>query len=280
MEHIIVPTDFSSVSANAVDYAVGLAKQFSAKITLLHVYAPHKTDFEVYHNYLDYDNSGKIVLTKNSFAHEKLKKARRDLIEKHGELMIECVAETGTPYDVIMRSASEQNADLIVMGMAGESSKLKEHLITSMPVKIARNHHIPTFIIPEQVKYNAIQKISFACDLRKTEETGLAYTAKLFTKAFGAELEVVNIEKPEEEPSIEKSITNFFIEEALENIRHTTIHISGYDVAGELYDYFQTFKTDVIMVSPRRHNAWYYLFNHSITKQLASHSGLPILAIH
>jgi nucleotide-binding universal stress UspA family protein len=281
MENIIVPTDFSPVSDNAVEYAVGLAKLFKAKLVLLNVCAPKKINYEI-RSGSDYNaiTQAKIVMPENSFAYGKLKQLKKDLYEKHGELLIECIAEAGSPYDVITRVASEQNADLIVMGITGYAGRIKEHFIGSISVKVARNQDIPTFIIPENVKYTNIQKISFACDLKKTEETNLAYTAKSFSKAFDAELEVVNIEYPEEEISVEKSITNFFIEDVLENIKHTTIHISGENVAHELEDYFRTFKTDVIMVSPRKHNAFYYLFNPSITKELAFHSGLPILAIH
>ncbi|MGZ3884383.1 MAG: universal stress protein, partial [Bacteroidia bacterium] len=260
METILVPTDFSPASANAIDYATGLARLFRAKLVLLHVDAPRKTNYVFQHMEMVYRFSGfgKTIPADNSRAHETLRILKSGLCEKHGDIMIDCMTETGAPYDVITRMAREQKADLIVMGIPGEAATLNERLYGSVSVKVARNQNIPTFIIPEQVKYNGIQKISFACDLKKTEETGLAYTAKSFSRAFDAELEVVNIEPPEEEISSDKSITNFFIEDVLENTKHTTIHISGHDVAFELEDYFSTFKTDVIMLSPRRHAPWHY----------------------
>src|SRR5258705_3759955 len=38
MKTIIVPTDFSSISNNAMDYAVGLAKQTGSSLLLFHAY--------------------------------------------------------------------------------------------------------------------------------------------------------------------------------------------------------------------------------------------------
>ena len=40
LNSILVPIDFSKISQKALDYAVPLAKQFGAKITLLHAIEP------------------------------------------------------------------------------------------------------------------------------------------------------------------------------------------------------------------------------------------------
>lgn len=40
LKNILVPIDFSKISEKALEYAVPLAKQFDAKITLLHAIEP------------------------------------------------------------------------------------------------------------------------------------------------------------------------------------------------------------------------------------------------
>ena len=40
LKSILVPIDFSKISQKALEYAVPLAKQFGAKITLLHAIEP------------------------------------------------------------------------------------------------------------------------------------------------------------------------------------------------------------------------------------------------
>jgi len=37
LSHIVAPTDFSSNSKNAVDYAIQLAQRMGARLTLLHI---------------------------------------------------------------------------------------------------------------------------------------------------------------------------------------------------------------------------------------------------
>jgi len=70
------------------------------------------------------------------------------------------------------------------------------------------------------------------------------------------------------------------VEKKLENVNHKTTHITGNDITAELEDYFNTFHTDLILVSPKKHNIFYNLFHNSITKGLAFHSHTPLLAIH
>jgi nucleotide-binding universal stress UspA family protein len=288
MKTILVPTDFSPVSDNALNYALELAILFDSTIILLNAYTrPAAENYEVEPAYaLSLGNNEASVYENEASYHydlvsDKLARLKSEIYaraEKH--LNIECVAEQGSPYDIILKIAQERKPDLIVMGLSTAAGKIKEHLIGSISLKIARNQPVPTFIVSEKVKYRKIQKISYACDLTNLEQTHLACAAKLFSRAFKAEIEIVNVEKPEERISDEKSYNNFFVEDILENVKHSIIHITGNDVAQELEDYFQLFKTDLIMISPKKHNLLHYLFHHSITNELAFHSGLPILAIH
>ncbi len=275
MKTIIAPTDFSSAAHNAVDYAVELAKFFNSRLILVNAYHPTPpADYE-----FAYTVELSTVLKNNSV--EKLNDLKNEICKKNGrELDIKCISEMGFSYDTIKAVAEKYDANLVVMGIVGEAGKIKKHLIGSTAIKVARDLDVPTFIIPENVKYHRIHKISFACDFKKTENTDLIYVAKFFSKVFDAELEIVNVEKPKEFISIDKAVTNLFIEEKLEHVRHKTVHITGNNVALELEDYFHTYESDVIMINPKKHNLFYYLFNHSITKELAYNARLPVLAIH
>ncbi len=273
METILVPTDFSPSANNATDYAVELAKFFDAKLILTNAYSMPPVNYEA-------GFSVEIVTALQETAVKQLENLKKQLLLKNEHLTIECEVEMGTPYDVIQSTTKKYNADLIVMGIVGEAGKLKEHLIGSSAVKVARHLEIPTFIIPENVKYHRIHHISFACDMEKTEETVLVYIAKYFSKMFDADLEVVNVEKPEEEISEDKAKTSVFMERKLDTVKHKTVYVTGNNVAKDLESYFQTHPTDVIMLNPKKHNIFHNLFTESVTKELAFHAQQPILAIH
>jgi nucleotide-binding universal stress UspA family protein len=274
METIIVPTDFSQPADNAVNYAVELSGLFDAKLILVHA-----SPMPAY----NYDNIIPIEMLNELKQHSlrDLEKLKNELLAKpHRKLTIECYAEMGNTFDVIKDSVEKFNADMVVMGITGAAGKIKEHLIGSVAVSAARYLKIPVFIIPEKVKYQRIRKISFACDMEKTEESSLVYALKYFSKVFDAELEIVHVENPYEEVTEEKAKSSVFIEKKLETIKHKTTFISNTKVAPALQDYFRLHPSDVIMLNPKKHSIFHNLFSESITNELAFHLPLPMLAIH
>ena len=180
----------------------------------------------------------------------------------------------------INQNAKKVNADLIIIGITGDGGKIKENIIGSTAIKVARNTDIPVFIIPDEAKYHPIKKISFACDLNKTEESDLIYVSRYFGKLFGAELETINVEEPGKEFSEEKSKTATAIDKKLETIPHKSVFITEKNAGKALEDYFTDHPTDLIMINPRKHNLFHNLFSHSISKELAFHSKVPLLCIH
>ena len=102
----------------------------------------------------------------------------------------------GGTLDVIAQECKIKKVNLAVMGIVGEAGKIKEHIIGSTSVKVARHLDVPLFIIPDGVKYKRIHKLSFACDMDHTEENTTVYTANYFAKVFDAELEIISVENP------------------------------------------------------------------------------------
>lgn len=274
METIIVPTDFSSAARNALDYAVELAKFFDARIVLVNAFPVLAGNYEM-------PFPADPVSTLLQEAEERLKHLKKEIQLIHGEdFNIEYSAGMGSPINIIEEAVKDNNADLIVMGIVGEAGNLKERIIGSTAIDVARKLDTPAFIIPATVKYKRIRKISFACDLEKTEQTDLVFVVKFFSKVFDAELEIVNVGPPEEVITTDKAVTYLYLEDKLKNVKHTVFHIDGEEAAIELENYYKAYSTDVIMLNPKKHNLFYHLFNHSVTKNLAFHSNLPILAIH
>lgn len=273
MKTIVAPTDFSPSASNAVDYAVELAKIFNTRIVLVNAYPIPETNYEL-------GGSFEILSSIKNVSEDNLKLLKQQILMTNPELEVTLISEMGHPYEVIENSARKENADLIVMGIEEEANMIKERLFGSTAIDIARNQEIPTFIIPEHVKYHKAEKISFACDMKETEKGDLVYVAKYFAKLFGAELEIVHVDVPNEEVTINKAITGLFIEHKLESVKHETLHIPGKNIDKELESYVNTHDTDILLINPKKHNLFYNLFNHSITTELAFHIHKPILAIH
>lgn len=271
METILVATDFSSPAVNAVNYAAALAKFFSARLILV--------------NASPVIISGDPMVTVDmsmvtDAARESLNQIRAGLIAHNYDFGIECYSGIGTPLDVIKTAADHYSAGLIVVGMTGEAGKLKQHLIGSTAVSLAKHVTLPVLIVPENVNYRRIRHISLACDLENTEETTLVYSAKYFANLFDADLEIVTVEKAGKEPELQKSESYSFIEKRLHTLKHKYVSLKEENVETALEYYFKFHNTDLVMVNPKKHKFFQKLFGGSVTKHLAYHSRVPLLVIH
>ncbi|HXB40758.1 MAG TPA: universal stress protein [Bacteroidia bacterium] len=270
METILVPTDFSAAADNATDYAVQLAKYFNAKLILVNASAIPAVSSD---SLIQLEMYASLQQT----SIDGLENLKKKILKNDNGLNIECFSETGYAYDVIIAATLKYKANLVVMGIIGEAGRIKEKIIGSTSVKIAKNTVTPVFIIPESVKYHRIHKISFACDLKKTENSSIIYIAKYFAKVFDSELEVVNVEYPNEEITIENAKSNLFVEKKLQNTNHKSVFITDNQVAKGLLEYFKLNPTDVVMLNPKKHSVFHNLFYESVTKELAFHLQVPIL---
>lgn len=273
METILLATDFSPAANNAADYALELAKFFDAKLILLNAYPIPAANY-------DTGLPTEVITSLHNDSEESLAKLKTRLLKDNSGVEIKCVSVMGGTEVVIEEVCKRKEVNLVVMGIVGHASKIKEHIIGSTALTAARHLNVPIFIIPDGVKYKRIQKLSFACGMKRPEQATVIFTAKYFAKAFDAELEVINIEKPFEERSEEKALAIEFIEEKLDSVNHKTFMLADKDASLGLEDHYAHYPTDVIILNPKKHNMFQTIFGTSVTKKLIFHSTTPILIIH
>src|ERR1051326_2237606 len=122
MKTILVPTDFSKNSLNAIDYAVALAKKENAKIILLNSYyfLPSSSDIPYPADIIQSLRTDSI--NKLNFLCEEISKRKK--------IKCKMVSKFDLTVPAIIETATEKKAGLIVMGTKGASG-LKEVLMGS-----------------------------------------------------------------------------------------------------------------------------------------------------
>jgi nucleotide-binding universal stress UspA family protein len=119
-KRIVCAVDFSECSLRALEYALSVAQEVNARLTVLHVIEPVP-------NVPAGDDSPllgmKTVKEYIAAAEEEgrtlLRKAIPDCVRPYCE--VEAVQTVGTPHREILGLATEQVADLIVLGVHGRS---------------------------------------------------------------------------------------------------------------------------------------------------------------
>ncbi|SRR5260221_11482184 len=137
LRRILVPVDFSKNARQALRYAIPLAAQFGARITLLHVVEP-----------VVYPTEMAIVVTDEKIA---VNASRRHLAKLGQELVPEnlrgkMIVRGGRPYFEIAEVAREVKAGLIVLTTHGYTG-IKRVLLGGTAERIVRHAPCPVLTV-------------------------------------------------------------------------------------------------------------------------------------
>ena len=108
---LIITTDFSERSLQALPYAVSLAKIFSADLKVVYAH-------ESFPSLVAWTGTDRLFTDRDG-AHESLSKVVNERIPEG--VNAEAVVLEGSPVRAIIKYAKEQNADLIVMASHGRT---------------------------------------------------------------------------------------------------------------------------------------------------------------
>jgi nucleotide-binding universal stress UspA family protein len=137
-KHILVPTDFTKSSAAALELAIGIAKVFDAKLTLLHVW-----ELPIY-PYMDFMLNSSVISEVEDAANKGLARAveqlRKTVPEAQGKL------KNGLPWQSILEAVDELGADLVVMGTHGRHG-LSRLTLGSVAERVVRLSHVAVLTV-------------------------------------------------------------------------------------------------------------------------------------
>jgi len=146
VKKILVPTDFSDYSKSALRYSVNFAKVFNAEIVLVYVIEPviYPPDFSM----------GQIAIPSvNAEWDEKAKDELENLEKKEipPEVKVTSIVKTGKPFVKIIDTATEVNADMIIIATHGHSG-VEHILFGSTAEKVVRKAPCPVLTLREPIK--------------------------------------------------------------------------------------------------------------------------------
>jgi nucleotide-binding universal stress UspA family protein len=140
IKSILVPLDFSPPSKKALGYAVAVARQFKAKLTLLHVVEPVATpDFASSFPLLMEDDD-LMAAAKNELGRVvKATRVPRDMVEK-------ILVRFGRSFHEIADAARTRRADLIIISTHGYTG-LKHAVLGSTTERVVRHAPCPVLVV-------------------------------------------------------------------------------------------------------------------------------------
>lgn len=144
IKNILVPTDCSEISQNALKYAIKFAKQFDAKLILLMVTVSEPLTILNDYGYFSPELHQKLILESDRRAAKDLENFWQQF--SNDDVEVELVNLKGDPFTEIVRYAGESEIDIIIMGTHGRTG-LKHVFMGSVAEKVVRYSPQPVLTI-------------------------------------------------------------------------------------------------------------------------------------
>jgi nucleotide-binding universal stress UspA family protein len=131
---VLFPTDFSEPSTAAFQMACSLARDYSARLVILHVYPP------------PLDHSEEVARRQPETYEESLWKRLHAIQTSDPKIEVDYRLQEGDAANEILRIAGEVSADMVVMGTHGRSG-VGRLVLGSVAENVLRHAAIPVLTV-------------------------------------------------------------------------------------------------------------------------------------
>jgi nucleotide-binding universal stress UspA family protein len=276
MKTIIVPTDFSPVAMNALNYALDMAQSMDADIMLLNTYqAP-----------VSYSDGSISPITTISIdeirrsSEDRLIDLKQEIARRTGgKAKVSVEAKLGNTVDVLEEICSSVRPFAVVMGSHG-STGIERLIMGSTTLSVIRSLRHPVIVIPPGTVYHDIRRMGLACDFKDIVETIPVDYIKSIVRQFNAELHVLNVNAEGEKYEDNAPLESAWLDNLLGDIKPNYYFLQRDDLVEGINEFAETHNLDVVIVIPKKHNLLEKIFHKSRSKELVTNAHIPILSIH
>lgn len=278
MKNILIPTDFSNNSRNAIEYALNLFKNDKCTFYLLNAF----------HSYYNTTNSimvpepGEPAFDKaKESSEQELDRLKQDLQKKAKDNhRFRTISNFNTVVEAIKKSLKFHKFRLIIMGTEGKSS-FENRVYGSNAIQVMEHIHTsPVLIIPHTTNFEnkGKKEIVFATNYKVPyTRRAVKYLSEIATH-YGAAIRILYVE---EKNSLSSSqIQNKEILRAyLKNVVHSFHTLTEIKVTAGIHSFIQSRDSHMLAISNRKHGFFEGFFSKSVIEEIGYKPMVPILVL-
>ncbi|MFB9056787.1 universal stress protein [Mariniflexile ostreae] len=277
MKTILLPTDFSKNSMNAINYAMCLFKNVTCKFYILNV---HKASSFITDDMVVASASVTIYQTIIDAAKISIENLIADIEKKYENKKhtFQGIVDYDDFTDSINQNASINHIDLIVMGTKGASG-LEKVLFGSNTVKVMQRCYAPVLAIPDGYKFKAWDVVAFTSSFKALYDPSDLRPLITLAKSTQSKLCVLHIADNTTLPiEIDKNID--FFNKHFKDVEYQYIEDSEGDICNRIENHINTNNINLIAMMNKKHSFFERLFSTRTIENIAFHITIPFLVMH
>jgi nucleotide-binding universal stress UspA family protein len=275
---ILLPTDFSKNSINAINYAIKLYKEESCEFFILHSY--YLPGFSKNNLLSPVPTEQKLNEVKEK-AERNMKKLKAHALfntenSKHTFFFLN---EFGSFIDVLKKIVEKENIKLIIMGTRGETDDKNIILGSNAVITMEEVRNCPVFVIPGNVIFKHPNEIVFPTSFKTHYKENELATLIEISQLTKTPIRILHIKKDKElnkEQVKNKALLNQILAPSI--FTHHELYSSNLHEAVRCFS--QSRESEMIAFVNKKHHFFGSVFSNPMVKELGDHANIPILALH
>lgn len=280
MKHILIPTDFSKNSRNAIDYALEYFAEIPVNFYLLHASLLDtlvKKDRQKL--YIDNNATLEVARETSVLLDEEVQFCRQHSKNpNHSFIPIE---ENHNLVEAIRKQVREKEIDFILMGTrGGGKSKLGSAELGSNAFDVITKVKCPVFAIPENAKFTGIKNVAlitdYNCLYRNKVISALSDTVDLHRSP----LRVLHVKSLNSGLTMAQTDNKGFLHYFFKDRKHSFHFVENKDLEIGTQNFVKTWDISLVSVVAKNLNFIQRLLFHPKIKNINHKIDVPFLVLH
>lgn len=272
MKQILVATDFSNSAANAMEYALGMAKVLDTEVCAIHAIHPTEGINNNTYNAIfieDYYNNKRQALREWA-----AKIADKD---EYKDIPVTTLCNVGFIKNVIGQYLEENRVELLVMGITGSTgiSGIVGSNVSMMLTRVKT----PLLVVPTESKFSKVPSITFATDFETRLSAEDVNALNEMVQAFGSEnMQVLYVE--EKDGPKNRELQESKLKDVITGTELEFNYLTNRSTLDGIIEFIGKHETDMLCLVKHHHNVLYRLFTRSMVNQVINRSIRAVLVLH
>lgn len=278
MKQLLIPTDFSKNSWNAIQYALAYFNNTSCDFYLLHVTLMANYGASEFPIFPTAEVMDKTLLTQSKTALKnlvkKIKKVHTNPLHKFHVL-------NAYNYfvDAVKEHVQEEYIDLIVMGTKGATG-LSEIILGSNTGDLITQVKCPVLIVPENAQFTVPDEIAFPTDYNIFYPTAILNNIAEIAKMYKSTIRILHIAKKEEALTPFQLENKAYLHEFFIDKKHSFHRITNKKIEAGVQCFVESRNINMIVMIAKNINLFQRILFRPTVEEISYHIDIPFLVLH
>ena len=275
--NVLLPTDFSENSWNAIEYALSLFKEISVQFHILHVKSSLtlETDSEIHSNGIVLSESKKLNagIQMNKLLHRMRTEYPNDKHTFHSSI------QQNSFIKEIRNQVQEKKINLIVMGNKG-ATRFQKSILGSNTGAVITKVKCSVLLIPENSRYEIPKHIAFPTDFNIVYKSRILESLQRVSQLHTSLLSIMYVGNKKFPLTETQQKNKTFLFHNLEKVNHTFCKCYSNDLELTIQKFVEKKQINMIAMVAKNLNFFQRIFFKPTVEKINYHTKVPFLVLH